>query len=391
MNIPEQIPASLSELIIYFNQYKADLNTTSDTKKNQQKAFYIYEMGRGIKQISNKLFADFESAKTAWPYPFLRSAWFALFFTHPDNKDDYHVWFLKFPLDEQSKLIQVARDDFLKHFYGQIISKENVSLDDADTYATDSAYGFKPSEEKMANINAILKLQQNIVPSKFYQQVLEYIYHPLDQQLTDTEQAKQPYWLEWKNLGYQGLADLSCHMRNTFQQEVIEQQLASRIKFLPLPMLNALSSCLEHHQLSSTLANSLLAHALQSSDNAETIIACLRSISASDKQITNELLKQALKSDYKSHIELLAVICGRCWENLKEPWLMLLFLEALALSSTNKNTKTDAFDIMITDLIFIPEMREAVLEQFRSPQRSTQLTLAIGNFYSTFYPAKGGE
>jgi Protein of unknown function (DUF3549) len=369
MNLPEKTPVSLSELVSYFNQHKVE--TSFNSNKNQQ-AFYVYEMGRGIKQISNQLFAQFEDTIAPWPYPFLRSAWFALFFTDPFNPEDYHVWFLKFPLDEQGKLVQAARDDYLKQFYNQILEKQNNqsgqdSLTATSTLAAESPYGFKPSEEKMANINAIVKHQINKLPSKYYLDVLNYIY-----------QQPAPQWDNWRSLGYQGLADLTCHMHNQYQEIIIEQQLAENIKNLPIEMLNALSTCLEHHQLSQPLVDELILRA-QNHNHLDNTIACLRSISASNNQSINHLLKLALNSDYKNSIELLAVVCGRCWNNLKEPWLMQLFLEALATTSSS----AQAFNIMASDLLFIPGMRETVLTQFRNPQRSTALTVAIGEFYSS--------
>ncbi|MFK5894505.1 MAG: DUF3549 family protein [Pseudomonadota bacterium] len=376
MNLPQTPPASLSELIRYFSQDKAE--TAFDPNKNQQ-TFYIYEMGRGIKQLSNQLFADFEDTITPWPYPFLRSAWFALFFTDPENSEDYHVWFLKFPLDEQGKLVQAARDDFLKQFYNQIQKRQSNqtnkdNLITTDSLAAESPYGFKPSEEKIANINAIVKHKINKLPSKYYLDVLKYLY---PQQLENKQQ-----WDGWKSLGYQGLADLTCHMHNQYHEKIIEQQLADNIQFLPIEMLKALSTCLEHHQLSQALADALTKRALKL-NQLDNMIACLRSISASNKQSINSLLKQALSSDYKGNIELLAVVCGRCWDNLQEPWLMQLFLEALARTETTKGSSAEAFNIMVNDLLFIPGMRETLLEQFRNPQRSTELTIAIGAFYSS--------
>ncbi len=378
-SIVKDIPNSLTELVNYFNpEKKSPLNYSKTPKK-----FHIYEMGRGIKKISKTLFMDFESTNTPWPYPFLRSAWFALFFTQSGGQNNYHIWFLKFPLDEQGKLVVASRDEFLNQFYEQIKNKHELSFDQADSYVADNPYGFKPSEEKMANINAILKYQQKLLPSTYYQNVLNYLFFPPDVSQKITEQDKTKHWQQWGNLGYQGLADLACHIKNKFKKRQIEEQLSENIKFLPIPMLKALSTCLEHHKLSMPLVTAIVEHA-QKSGQVETLIACLRAISASDILQVNILLKQALNSHYKNHIELLAVTCGRCWESLKEPWLMLLFLEALALTDKGKKQAgNEAFNIMVSDLIFIPEMREHVLNQFRNPDRSAQLTLAIGDFYAS--------
>lgn len=368
--IPEQIPNSLSELIRYFIQSE---NKPASSSKKDREGFYIYEMGRGIKQISRQSFADFEDTRTPWPYPFLKSAWFAIFFTNPSSPENYHVWFLKFPLDEQGKLVQAARDDYLKQFYDKILEKQSINV----AQEAESPYGFKPSTEKMANINAIVKHKINKLPSSYYQDLLDYIYPQQNNDKTVLEQ-----WDNWQSLGYQGLADLSCRMHNKYKQKKIELQLAENIQYLPIKMLSALSTCLEHHCLSEHLVDAIVLRA-QKHHQADNMIACLRAISASNNQAINDLLKQALKSDYKGNIELLAVACGRCWNNLKEPWLMQLFLEALATVKVVNNSSIEAFTIMVSDLLFIPGMREVVLEQFRNPQRSDKLTLAIGAFYSS--------
>jgi hypothetical protein len=368
MNLPEQMPSTLTELIQFFIHG----GETQSSIDNNEDIFYIYEMGRGIKQINRQTFADFEDTSIAWPYPFLKSAWFALLFANPENPDNFHVWFLKFPLDEQGKLIQAARDDYLKQFYERIIEKQHINA----AQEAESPYGFKPSEEKMANINAIVKHQTNKLPSAYYQDVLHYIYQENKSEKTDLKQ-----WDNWQTLGYQGLADLSSYMHNEYNQKIIEQQLAQSIEYLPIAMLKALSSCLEHHQLSKQLVDVIVLRATKH-NQLDNMVACLRSISASDNQAVNTLLKHALNSDYKANIELLAVACGRCWNNLKEPWLMQLFLEALAIVKTANKSSNEAFNIMVSDLLFIPGMRTTVLEQFRNPQRSDELTMSIGNFYS---------
>jgi hypothetical protein len=372
MGISEKAPSTLLELIHYFS------NSRTENSDSIPPNYHIYEMGRGIKSIDTALFTEFEAANTPWPYPFIKSAWFALFFTPSkqdmgtEKPDYFHIWFLKFPLDEQGLLVQNARDTYIKQFLDQVgsSSKEDITL---KVSTIDSPYGFKPSEEKMANINAIIKHRLNQLPSQYYQAVLHYLYK---------EKGKEN---NWQSLGYQGLADLSCYMHNHYQNKKIEEKLSESIEQLPIEMLKALSTCLEHHQLSKQLDASIQSRAIKTQhldipQQLENMIACLRCISASkNSSLINVLLKQALESTYRENIELLAVVCGRCWNNLKEPWIMLLFLEALAVNSSG----LEAFNIMVRDLLFIPGMRDTLLEQFRNPQRSPELTIAIGDFYSS--------
>ncbi|MCW8891458.1 MAG: DUF3549 family protein, partial [Sedimenticola sp.] len=75
--------------------------------------------------------------------------------------------------------------------------------------------------------------------------------------------------------------------------------------------------------------------------------------------------------------ELLAALSGRAWEQLHEPRLRRLFLERLAENSAGQ----EAFNHCMADLLFIPGMREPVLGAVRDPNRSEQLSAAIGSMF----------
>ncbi len=352
---PDQPPESLLQLIRYFSGDK-DID------------IFIYELGRKIQPVQLQQFEHFEACKIAWPYPFLRSAWFALAFKHKQGDKDMAIWFLRLPLDEQAKLQLASRDSFIEHFIHQILDRQSHNKQhstdiDSNKLTQESEFGFKPSDEKMANLHAMLNYRLQYLPSAYYQDVLEYLY--------------QPKQKDWQQLGYQGFADLACRLDADYQQKNIARQLAEQLQVLPIEVINALSTCLEHHLLPQHLSRELVLLALDNAENAQYSIACLRAISASSHDDMEQLLKKCLQSPHRNNIELLAIICGRCWQELTQPWAMQLFLEALA--QTPENSK--AFDIMVADLLFIPGMREHVLLQFRNPERSEALTLAIGRFY----------
>ena len=341
------------------------INFFTDHHNNKSyAAFNVFDMGRHIIEMSNEDFNRFEQTEIPWPTPLLQSAWFALIFSDPKNAQD-HFWFLKFPLDEQGKLVQAARDEYIAQFLQQIADK-NLTIENSSKI--ESPYGFKPSEEKLANINAKYKVKKNLQPSNYFTPVVQYFL--------------EAQWHNWQMLGYQGIADF-CSRLNTqsnnkesINNQTLESLLLNSFTFLPVPMISYLSSALEHHKLS----KSIYSLWIKQLDHKQLIsqINTLRVISFNNysKQQAH-YIEQCLTGPFRSNIELLALVSGRNWLYLKDNKLMLLYLEALA----NNEDSEQNFVILLQDLVFVPGMREHVLSQFRNPKRSDKLSQAIGHFY----------
>jgi len=350
-SLPPTTFSTLVELIQYFSS-------------SNKKSFKVYDMGRRISEISLSGFIDFEQANIPWPTPLLQSAWFAICFN--SSSTDTNFWFLKFPLDEQGKLIQASRDDYIAQFIAQIDGK--VRADNQLTNKNvESIYGFKPSEEKLANINAIYKAQLGLEASKYFHEVVDYLNEKNNKKLSN-----------WQHLGYQGIADFCSRL--TTQPKLVKllsDHLTSVNYSIPQTVLNSFASCLEHLCLPKSLEKKWLNNI--DFTQLEQVITGLRVVSLSQTpKIQTEFIKSCLNSKFKTYIELLALISGRNWECLHNPELMLLYLEALAVNSEGEQS----FTILCHDLMFIPGMREYVLEQFRNPKRSEQLTTAIGLLYA---------
>jgi hypothetical protein len=78
--------------------------------------------------------------------------------------------------------------------------------------------------------------------------------------------------------------------------------------------------------------------------------------------------------------EILASISGRCWESLKQPELIHLFLENLAHCSEGQ----EYFNLVIVDLINVPGMQEPLHRAIRQTERSDALSRAIGSLFLNF-------
>lgn len=362
---------TLIDLIDTFSRRDNNDETSAQTENNIR----IFDMGRRIKPIALEQFEQFEQTLIAWPYPLVRSAWFAISFTYIDDNghNNVNIWFLKFPLDEQGKLILAARDEYIEQFVRLIEQKLNNS-DILEKMGQESPYGFKPSEEKLANINAKLKVELKLEPSEYFNAVLEFLQAGANSD-------------SWQELGYQGIADYCAFLQDKRYAE-LEAILTKTIDSLPNPVLHAFSTCLEHYELSNELQAAIFARANVMQE--EEVVACLHALAeekndGKNAETIQQLIKQALQSDFAHKIEVLTVISGRNWNHLKkQPELMKLYLEALAKNTDGQST----FTILLSDLLFIPGMRESVLNAMRDPQRSEQLSQAIGHFYQeNEYPA----
>jgi len=358
---------TLAELITFFSQKQEE--GSSDIESNSPAHFHIYEMGRSIRKISAQEFADFEDTLIPWSYPFLKQAWFALVFTEPKQPNEFTVWFLKFPLDEQAKLVQVARNDYLKQFI------DSIYIDKTENISQESPYGFTPNEEKRANFNAIVTKQLTGTASSFYPACLDYVHAK-----TELDQ--------WPELGYQGIADVCARLDEKHHGKSNLQALYEIIPQLPDEPFRAFSSCLENHSLNSKLSQQIYKRAITLNNN-DNDMACLRALSqaSSDSTALSQLLTKILPLNIDSFeeiqteypIELMAILSGRCWEQLKQEKVMQAFLEALARVPEGQ----ESFNVIVSDLLFIPGMRDCVLQQIRNPNRSTKLSHAIGHFFQT--------
>ena len=408
--------------------------------------FQCYNTGRLIHAVDKQTFIDFEENNIAWQSPFLQQAWLAIVFwqekpqtaqtqiesstcqtesstsqtesstSQKSSTNNHYVWFLKLPLDEQAKLNLAARDDFLRRLFEALGSYlDNVQrnkyqttaakLNSLETAMKDNPYGFQPKEEQMANFHAIVHKQFSLPASAYY--------HATQHYLSDKNNFAQ-----WSQLGLQGIADFAARLDERYKDESNEQLITDSITQLPFSPFQAFAICLENQVISSQLTQAIyhklqqaLEHSLKaalkkehstSDAHLELIALCVASIKASaqsaDQALQIQLLSSILNSSAGTDIEVLATIAGRCWPLIAHNEILSPFLEALANTNViNKEPdytpeqetiqRQAAFNTILSDLMFIPGIRSRILEKFRSPERSEQLTQAIGAFFSQSFSA----
>ncbi|MCK5696574.1 MAG: DUF3549 family protein [Gammaproteobacteria bacterium] len=357
--------------------------------------FQCYNMGRLIHPIEQQEFIHFENNQSPYYSPFLQQAWLAIVFWQEkesltSSTSDYYVWFLKLPLDEQAQLNLTARDYFLRCLLSALDQKQKnmtEKLHSLENALKDNPYGFQPTEEQMANFHAMVHQQFSLNPSSFYQKTQEYL-------------ANKQNLSHWQQVGFQGIADISTRLDETDHKgHSNEQLIINALPHLPLASFQAFAICLENQTISKTLTQAiykkvLFTFQLQTANkalSAELTQVCILSIRATaqseDIPLQQQLLHSILTSEIAQDIELLATIATRCWQQLHQQSLLSLFLEALADSNNTHQQQHSfeaqtAFNTMLSDLMFIPGMREPILKEFRSTQRSQKLTQAIGLFFN---------
>lgn len=327
----------------------------------------IFDMGRRITKIGREQFLQFERTELPYPYPMQRQAWFALLFQDDESRFEPFIWFLRFPLDEQGKLLQAARDDFMHRLVERVGENLQAAEDGEklDAVLKDNPYTFKPRDDRMAVFHAQATQLLKQPHSKFFEHAQEYFNGKLG-------------WDQWSFVGYQGIAEIASLQA----QEKYSEMLAKAIPELPERPFEALCHCLENEPVTLAITEALL-NRLKQLLTADTpdlmlIAASIRAVSCSvSHNLKRELIQTALADDCSNAVEILVAISGRAWESLLDDEIRKQYLERLAENSEGQ----ELFNQCLSDLLFVPGMRTPLLLSVRDPDRSERLSQAIGALF----------
>lgn len=336
-----------------------------------------FDLGRRVQSVGRKAAEDFETGAAPWPHPYLRQAWCGLLlWPQGENSDDGAeesgepaVWFLRLPLDEQGKLLLPIRDRFLKQLQQALYgAPQDASRADANRNPArllqqaldNSGLIFAPPADKRAVFHAKSARLLNREASEHYPAARAY--------------AKDPASFPWEQLALQGLADLAVRWK---------EEKAQLVKTLPrfaAPALITLCQCLESEAIDHQIAEPLIQRAEQSlaSETPEVslITAVVRGLSHSVASgMRQQFLARVLQSDAGANGELLAAIGSRCCEDLQQPEIATAWLEKLSVSQPQQT-----FNLLLTDLLFLPPLRNVLLGVLRNPERPDSVARAFGAF-----------
>ena len=321
-----------------------------------------FDIGRHITKLDKKQFLAFEQTQIPYPYPLAGHAWLAIQFWDSKASKEPYVWFLKFPLDEQSKLVSASRD----HFADMIIQALGTEItgEKADGKLDNNPYVFTPNANKLAAFNAQVKVLLKQPASRYYEHAQLYFSGKIG-------------FDNWQALAVQGIADFALRLNNDNNLA----NLQNAWNQLPPEVLQPLSAMLEHVQIPPSMSEVLLDYinkAIQNNDTSATVYA-LRALSKGHAQgLCEHAVDLVLSSSIAHHSDILLTIAGRCFKQLESPERLYVFMDNCA-----KHSEIDElFPSIFADLVAIPTIRPHLLALLRNQERSDELARAIGRLFS---------
>ncbi|MGY3687943.1 DUF3549 family protein [Vibrio coralliilyticus] len=323
------------------------IHTLSQLLTNSECQYQVYDLGRRIKHIDSKVFADVEKGLQPYPFPLQRKAHLAIAYWN-EHKQPW-IWFLKFELDERGLLKQADVGNFIKYVVeamGTRLSQEMT--EEQQQKLSNNPYTYKPAEDKMAVFHSQIRAQLDLPCSQYYEHAQHYFSGGLG-------------WDKWQTVGLQGVTDICARLGHN-QNGV---NLRKALKHLPNEPLYALLGALEHTPLPDKLAERLQEMALEQIDSKHPDIfllgALARALSGANTSYSGVILDKILASPRLSHQEVLIGVAGRSWYLLRDPQRAQQFL--LRLAQTGNQA---LFNQLFADLVMLPELRMVLLPLLHS-------------------------
>ncbi len=336
------------------------LSSLSDLLNNAGTQWRVFDMGRKITKIDKATFAKIESTHVPYPYPLQQHAFIAIQFWNKAESTTPYIWFLKFPLDEQSKLVSASRD----HFASLVLEALGTQLTEQDGKSdqlNNNPYVFTPNANKRAAFNALMKVELNQAASQYYEHAALYLSGKIG-------------FENWSSVALQGLADFAFRLSDENQSHLI-----NALPQLPDEVLNPLSAMLEHVSIDVPLTEALITqikHAISTEDIGK-LTYFLRMIASSKAQgLVDDIITSLLKHPQLLDLNILMTLAGRCWISLV-PHMSDYF----EIVSTTQSS--DVFAGIFADLVAIDVTRPHVLALLRDQSRSDVLSKAIGQLFSS--------
>jgi hypothetical protein len=340
----------------------SQINTISEFLRQAGTDYRVFDMARGIRQLESQLFLEIESATLPAPFTRQQHAWFGILFFDKKMSHERYIWFVKLPLDEQGLVIAAAQQQFLQlvvEALGQTLDKQNST----NNQLPENPFTFVPNQQQLADFNSIGRIELDIPLSEHLALVEQYLTHPERH--------------DWRTLPLQGIADFTASLQHGQRRHLLLKQFST----LPPDMQYALCASLENHQIDEDISKLLINWYHQDVRDEKRLHSVLRGLCQSqDKTAVSSLISSVLNSSDGLKSSVLMLIAARHWQYLKESAILSIYVELLAVCEDTP------FIGLYSDLVQIPEVREAMLGVLRWPQKSTQLTHAIGQLFGQNTP-----
>jgi hypothetical protein len=404
----------------------ASISTLSEFLLQAQTQYMLLDLGRGIRKINTQTFFDWEKQLAPCAFPRQDHGWFCVVFWNEKLSADQYIWFIKLPLDESGLIINAALSQFLEIIV-QALGKQLEHTSNNQAQLPENPFVFTPSQQQLADCNAHIR-KELALQSRVSSTSSKYLQAP--NTLKD-EQA-------WAALSLQDIADFAIYPSAAVglagqvkprqaittqamptqamptqamptQKHATQTIIANNLHAYAPAVLSCLFASLESVELHESLAQALIdfhkrtasqplpenngCDALASSNALRSL--CLRAMSFKPLPLTIEYVTQIINSggnnkpDAKaandSHqsndpldLETCVVIAGRYWSLLNHESRLQAFMHKVALLDNSYQL----FKGLYSDLVKIPETRNTMLRFIRQPERSEEVSKAIGALFA---------
>ena len=352
------------------------IDTISQLLQSSNSQFRFYDIGRKIEKISKEQFEKIELNQIPYPSPSQGHACIAIAFWQKKSPQPY-LWLLKLPLDERGLLNQGARN----HFIAIIIEALGSDLmqdanEQQEELLKNNPYLFTPAQYKLAALNSKIKFELKQAPSEYLSPFLIYL-------------SGTSGWDNWQVVGVQGITDFAVRIKEkTNNKESNSQKLINALPHIPTEVLFPLCSALENEEFSVELIDALLELLQKNMELAkgnqkqkETLVQTqqhlLRSLASNCHHVHVEKFVNMLLEQKNVAPELLITLSGRCWIALANTKQLMAYFEHLIACEDQA-----LFNSIFKDIVARPTMRPIVFQCMRAPERSSELSQAIGLLFN---------
>lgn len=360
----------------------ASFSTLSEFLLQAQTQHKVFDLGRGIRQIDNQTFFEWENQQAPCTFPRLDHAWLCIVFWNEKISDERYIWFIKLPVDENGLMITAALHQFLDIII-QSLGKELEHTQNQQAQLPDNPYVFTPSQQQLADCNAHIREALSI---NTRDNSNTNVYMKTPTLLADKQ--------EWASLSVQDIADFvvqDCqHNRDgkcSLSEGTANQALvAKNISLYAQPVLHYMLASFESIEVQKPLVKALIAfHSSTSEPNLAAL--CLRAMSYKPHSLCVNYLSQLIEAKQVDKaptdlplldLESCVIIAGRYWPLLNNSKLLSTFMHKVVILDPS----FDLFKGLYTDLVKVPDTRAIMLRFIRDPERSTEVSEAIGSLFS---------
>jgi hypothetical protein len=377
----------------------ASISTLSEFLLQAHTQFQVFDMGRGIRKVSNNTFFEWENQQAPCAFPRQNQAWFCIVFWNKSLSAQHYMWFIKLPLDESGLMIGASLQQFLD-IITQALGKHLEHTGNSQAQLPENPYVFVPSQQQLADCNAHIRKELKI-ERVANEKAMAYLQAP--NAIHDSK--------AWEALSLQDVADFVINpmlpamlpamqqdtqqdtqqnMRQDLHQDTLETLIANNLNAYPAPVLTCLLGSLESVEVGPTLTQALIRLHSASTD-ANLAALCLRAMSVKPQPECLRYVEQLIglhnsardaisttQSNSSPSLETCVVIAGRYWQMLNNENTLGHFMHKLALIDDSHQL----FKGLYADLVKIPETRNSMLRFMRQPQRTKEVSLAISALFA---------